>query len=152
VVIFAEVADKCLAPAGMVAMGSLIGLLTIVLGAWRRAFILLVVVLAGFGTWSLWTELTDPSLGLILEVGERRLIMECVALDAPVVVFALLALPISPQIKKIIRMGMGLCPFCRYDLRATLESKIDRCPECGRKIPPQMIDCLVTRELTGDAK
>jgi hypothetical protein len=29
-----------------------------------------------------------------------------------------------------------LCPRCEYDVTSLLESKIDRCPECGQGIPP----------------
>jgi hypothetical protein len=73
------------------------------------------------------TASMDPSSAQYLYGG-----FELVVPFWPIVVMALLFLIIRGA--RLLRRAepAGLCPFCKYDLRATP----DRCPECGR-VPPR---------------
>lgn len=136
----AEIADKCLdAPTEFIG-GALLGLMAIVIGAWRRYLVIIPIGLAALVNRNLWDEFHDPWLGpaLLQEVGQRRVVLEYVAFDAPFILLLLLSFFICPWIARQFRIGAGQCHGCSYDLRATVISGLQRCPECGRKIPDDM--------------
>lgn len=130
----AEIADKMGNPSHMLVIALVLSL-TCAWGLYSWWLTIPSILLAGFGNFALWLELSDPYMrSLILgELGWSWVIGECVAWNSPFVICWIGLFFFHRWQARAKRIAQGYCQNCGYDLTGNVSGI---CPECGRAIPP----------------
>ena len=134
--LFAEVADKCLHPGWNVSVGLFLGFVVLLLAVWSRWIAVaasgLCILLSGA---TLSENLNGPlAPQLRSEVGIMPIVADQAFFIMPVLALTVIAIVLARHIRIALLRCNGLCRNCRYDLRGYPDSATPRCPECGHRI------------------